>query len=503
MKKLIYLIVVIVALGLIVSGCIPVVPPVEQNETSSLMKTNSTIYVDDGNCPGPGSGTLGDPFCTIQAAIDAANSAGGDTIFVAAGTYNERVIINKPLTLQGENRDTTIIDGAGMTASGIPVYGNNGILINPGSAYHMQDVGITISGFTVQNFAVIGAGGGAGIAADATYQYINIIISDVIAKDNGLEGLYLPNVLNSHFSNIVVDNNDQIGNGQGYGIWVAVWSSGNTFTDITATNHDSTGIMVMQANNNTFDNIISSNNKYGIYYCLGSSGNIVTCSTISDNINNGIKLNAYGTDCADNEIHYSNIVGNSNGGVDAVNIGTGVTFDATYNWWGHATGPYHASTNLGGLGDEVSDNVNYDPWSFTPDPCEAKTMGFWKNHPDSVEAVINVIGVPRLGDSYDVNSASMALEILKNAKAKNAYNMLAAQLLAAELNKLHLDRISIDSSCFVATILVADGLLTGYSGVDSLTKPSKELKETVLDCKDVLDSVNNDGCFGACACEWD
>ena len=36
MKKLIYLIVVIVALGLIVSGCIPVVPPAEQGEISGL-----------------------------------------------------------------------------------------------------------------------------------------------------------------------------------------------------------------------------------------------------------------------------------------------------------------------------------------------------------------------------------------------------------------------------------------------------------------------------------
>jgi len=38
MKKLIYLIVAIVVLGLIVSGCLPVVPLAEKDETSSLMK---------------------------------------------------------------------------------------------------------------------------------------------------------------------------------------------------------------------------------------------------------------------------------------------------------------------------------------------------------------------------------------------------------------------------------------------------------------------------------
>ncbi len=29
-----------------------------------------TIYVDDDNCPGPGNGTVGDPYCSIQTAID-------------------------------------------------------------------------------------------------------------------------------------------------------------------------------------------------------------------------------------------------------------------------------------------------------------------------------------------------------------------------------------------------------------------------------------------------
>ena len=38
MKKLVYLIIVIVALGLIVSGCIPVVPPAEKDEATILTK---------------------------------------------------------------------------------------------------------------------------------------------------------------------------------------------------------------------------------------------------------------------------------------------------------------------------------------------------------------------------------------------------------------------------------------------------------------------------------
>ena len=45
--------------------------------------------------------------------------------------------------------------------------------------------------------------------------------------------------------------------------------------------------------------------------------------------------------------------------------------DAEYNWWGDATGPYDGSNdtgtggwfNPGGLGDDVSDYVDYDPWA--------------------------------------------------------------------------------------------------------------------------------------------
>jgi nitrous oxidase accessory protein NosD len=41
--------------------------------------------------------------------------------------------------------------------------------------------------------------------------------------------------------------------------------------------------------------------------------------------------------------------------------GDGVTVNAENNWWGDASGPTHI-TNLGGMGDRVSDNVDFDPW---------------------------------------------------------------------------------------------------------------------------------------------
>jgi len=75
----------------------------------------TTWYVDDDNCPGPGSGIAGDPFCTIQAAIDASNS--GDTINVDVGTYAGFTVPSTKanLTIFGAQAD---VDPAGSVHRG-------------------------------------------------------------------------------------------------------------------------------------------------------------------------------------------------------------------------------------------------------------------------------------------------------------------------------------------------------------------------------------------------
>ena len=71
--------------------------------------------------------TVPDDSPTIQEAINAADV--GDTIFVKKGVYVENPVVNKSISLVGENRDSTVID----VTAGLKVQSNN----------------VTITGFTI------------------------------------------------------------------------------------------------------------------------------------------------------------------------------------------------------------------------------------------------------------------------------------------------------------------------------------------------------------------
>ncbi len=88
---------------------------------------------------------------------------------------------------------------------------------------------------------------------------------------------------------------------------------------------------------------------------------------------NGVAVDYKGTsgDPAVGWIHDSDFYGNTYYAVR--NQGTAFTVDATTNWWGHLTGPLDDSDdtgsggyyNPGGLGDPVTDRVNYTSWQLT------------------------------------------------------------------------------------------------------------------------------------------
>ncbi|MBA7636321.1 hypothetical protein ES703_43938 [subsurface metagenome] len=96
----------------------------------------------------------------------------------------------------------------------------------------------------------------------------------------------------------------------------------------------------------------------GIYYCYACSTFIDSC-TISNNNGDGVTCDSING----LEINFCDIADNSSYGIR--NLDT-VWINAEYNWWGDSTGPYHPDSNPGGLGDTVSDYVDFFPWLYWP-----------------------------------------------------------------------------------------------------------------------------------------
>jgi len=101
-------------------------------------------------------------------------------------------------------------------------------------------------------------------------------------------------------------------------------------------------------------NSILDSYDYGVY-CGYNSSPSITLNTIQ---NTGYGI--YSFSGSQPVVNNNNIVGSVYYGL--YNSDTMVTIDAENNWWGDASGPYHATLNPGGLGDWVSNDVDFIPW---------------------------------------------------------------------------------------------------------------------------------------------
>ena len=155
-----------------------IIPSMAQDIEKSLLSTSRGNWLYVGGS-GPGN------YTRIQDAID--NASDGDTVFVydESSPYYEDVNVNKRVTLVGEDKETTVIDGGGKDV--IVVYAQY----------------VTITGFTLQN-STDGNGGG-----------IRVIYSDAIIKGNIIKDNYRGiNLFLSGFHNIsenIITNNKGVG----------------------------------------------------------------------------------------------------------------------------------------------------------------------------------------------------------------------------------------------------------------------------------------------------
>jgi len=337
---------------------------------------------------------------TIQSAIDAASD--GNTINVAAGTYVGDLTINKAnLELVGADKTTTTIKGVqsdvwpvhmpaiSVTASGVNIHGFT--IETPDLANGKYSEAVTIGATNVEIydniFSATDNGTGTGWSAllvtygnwsgDVSGLYIhdNIFTSDT-GTDKGSEGIYINYNSNNPTPTGTVTIEDNVFEGQLFRGITSERSkttiTGNTisssYSPASAFNSALRGIDISSNPlNPTQDTVLITDNTITGFWQgirLGITGEaianfVVTGNTLQSN-DYGIKVYDSTNDVSEVIINYNEIIGSLTLGIQ--NVEPDGTLNAEYNWWGDCNGPYHPTTNPLANGDEVTDNVDYDPW---------------------------------------------------------------------------------------------------------------------------------------------
>jgi len=257
-------------------------------------------------------------YSTIQAAVNHASSH--DVINVEPGTYNEDVLVGKPLSLIGAGSDPSVIDATGL-AHGIFVDG----LDNPG----LNDV--TISGFTVKNAQF------EGIlvlsAADVTIENNRIIDND---QSSGLSFTGQPTGCPGQPGDGVYENDET---GDCGGALHLIGATNSIVSDNTITGN-ADGVLISDEAAASHDNLLIHNNvsnnplECGIVLAshppmgaIGSAHHGVYHNTVAENVstNNGVKIGGSGVGLfsdgigqgrtSQNVIVRNKLMGNGLGGV--------------------------------------------------------------------------------------------------------------------------------------------------------------------------------------------
>lgn len=336
----------------------------------------TTYYVSTAGNDASGSGTAGNPWRTVQYAIGQASA--NDTIIVAAGTYEENVVIDKSLTLKGAQAGVdartrsgaeTIIEpdeeeiGISILTAADRVVVIDGLTVQ--NAVHgiaTPEFGLMAADITVRNVRVLSPGE-FGISLTfttrATIEYCYVEAAQIAINAGAV--LPAPPTMATFRNNEVVNSE--------FGITGYLGDSlieGNLIRDFA---NGGVGISAQ-----FLDTEIKNNTVSGY---VGGAGLTFEKShhdrSISENVNvkgNNFTGNLHGiyvwpdqTELKGITVNFNNIADNSWSGVRNE---VSETLDATRNWWGDASGPHHWDINPDGGGDSVSDNVDFEPWLRAP-----------------------------------------------------------------------------------------------------------------------------------------
>ena len=334
----------------------------------------TTYYVSTAGNDASGSGTADNPWRTVQYAIGQASA--NDTIIVAAGLYKENIVIDKSLTLKGVQSG---VDARTRSGAETIIEPNNP---DAQAAIHIvcdANRVVVIDGLTVQNarhaiaaeeFARRGTdvvvrnvralnlakfGISVTFATRATVEYCYVEDAQY-GISGGLYEPFPPTVASFRYNEVV---NTEFGIS---GYLKDSLIEGNLIRDFA---NEGAGINAQCLNTTIKDNTARGYAKGAAMIFEKSHHDRLLSENVTVKGNNftgnlhGIYVWPDQTELKGITVNFNNIADNSWRGVR--NDG-GETLDATYNWWGDASGPDHWEINPDGRGNSVSDNVDFEPW---------------------------------------------------------------------------------------------------------------------------------------------
>jgi hypothetical protein len=176
------------------------------------VSAQTTWYVDINGTP-PGSGTVTDPYTSINYAVSQASTISGDLVLVSPGTYQEQVVLlAKGVYVKSTGGPSTTTIDAGGSGSAVAILGTGGLKA-------------TLEGLTLTNGSGTGASkpqGGGVYATSSLVNIVNCLIEENTANVGG--GLFFRNCV-AEVNQSVIGNNQTLslgfGGPNGGGIYVA------------------------------------------------------------------------------------------------------------------------------------------------------------------------------------------------------------------------------------------------------------------------------------------
>jgi parallel beta-helix repeat protein len=275
-------------------GDTPYVIDVDNQDRYPLMHPWSSLPVHNIN--------TGLGYATIQEAINANETLNGHAIFVETGTYYENVVVNKTISLIGENKEATIIDGC---ATGTVV------------------VRAEMTKLTISNFTVRGSGPGWPGIMIYSASYCNVSNNNIVDNDDGLSlfgssnnEIYGNDIMTNRWSGIAGDyvsnnniHNNNIANNQ-YGVLLGHSLNNTIYRNNIANNVGGVGLY-SSSGNTIYVNNLTANSNYGIRFEY-SSNNIIYHNNFTNNtyqVESILSVNTYDDGYPSGGNYWSDYVG--------------------------------------------------------------------------------------------------------------------------------------------------------------------------------------------------